>query len=176
MILGIHSATSLSMANITLKGNPITTIGELPAVGSAAPAFTLTKTDLSDVSLDEFAGKTVILNIFPSVDTGTCQASARAFNAKLNELENTVVLCVAADLPFAFKRFCEAEGLDNIIPASTFRSGGFGDQYGATITSGPLTGLCSRAVIVIKDGAVAYTEQVGEIADEPNYDAAIAAL
>jgi len=164
------------MANITLKGNPITTVGELPTVGSEAPEFTLTKTDLSDINAADFSGKTIVLNIFPSIDTGTCQASARAFNEKLSSLANTVVLCVAADLPFAFKRFCEAEGLENIIPASTFRSGGFGDAYGVTFTSGPLVGLCSRAVVIIKDGKVVYTEQVAETADEPNYDAALAAL
>ena len=164
------------MANITFKGTPVTTVGELPAVGSEAPAFTLTTTDLSDITEADFSGKTIILNIFPSIDTGTCQSSARIFNEKLNALNNVVVLCVAADLPFAFKRFCEAEGLANIIPASTFRSGGFGDTYGVNFTSAPLVGLCSRSVVIIKEGKVVYTEQVAETADEPNYEAALAAL
>jgi thioredoxin-dependent peroxiredoxin len=159
------------MANITLGGNPITTIGTLPAVGSKALDFELVKTDLSTVKLSDFVGKKVILNIFPSIDTGTCAASVRKFNAMANELENTVILCVSRDLPFAQKRFCGAEGLENVHPLSDFKTGKFGDDYGITITSGPLSGLHSRAVVVIdENGIITYTEQVPEIADEPNYN------
>lgn len=163
------------MANITLKGNAIETIGNLPAVGSAAPAFTLVGTDLADVSLSDYAGKKVVLNIFPSIDTAVCAASARAFNVKASG--DAVVLCISADLPFAHKRFCEIEGLENVIPLSNFRSSGFGSDYGATITTGPLAGLLSRAIVVVDEsGKVVYTEQVPEIAQEPDYDAALAAL
>ena len=159
------------MANITLGGNPITTIGTLPAVGSKALDFELVKTDLSTVKLSDFAGKKIILNIFPSIDTGTCAASVRKFNAMANELENTVILCVSRDLPFAQKRFCGAEGLENVHPVSDFKTGKFGDDYGLTITSGPLSNLHSRAVVVIdENGIITYTEQVPEIADEPNYN------
>jgi thiol peroxidase len=162
------------MATITLQGNPIETSGELPAVGSAAPAFTLTKTDLSDVTLQDFAGKTVILNIYPSVDTGVCAASTRKFNELANGKTDVAVLCVSADLPFAHSRFCGAEGLDNVVSLSTFRSPDFGSNYGVTISTGVLAGLMSRAIVVIKDGMVTYTEQVPEIAQEPDYDAALA--
>ena len=159
------------MANITLGGNPIETIGALPAVGSKALDFELVKTDLSIVKLSDFARKKVILNIFPSIDTGTCAASVRKFNAMANEIENTVILCVSRDLPFAQKRFCGAEGLENVHPLSDFKSGKFGDDYGLTITSGPLAGLHSRAVVVVdENGNITYTEQVPEIADEPNYN------
>lgn len=164
------------MATITLQGNPIETIGSLPAVGSAAPAFSLVKTDLSEAGLGDFTGKTVILNIFPSIDTGICAASTRRFNEVASANENVAVLCVSADLPFAHSRFCGAEGLENVVSLSTFRSADFGKDYGVTITSGPLAGLMSRAVVMIKDGKVTYTEQVPEIAQEPNYDAALAAL
>ena len=165
------------MAIITLKGEPIETVGELPEVKTAAPDFNLTKTDLSDVSLDSFKGKRIILNIFPSIDTDVCAASARRFNEEVNRLDNTVVFCISADLPFAHKRFCEAEGLENIIPLSAFRSGGFGIDYGVTITSGPLNGLLSRAIVIIdQQGEVTYTEQVPEIAQEPDYDAALKAV
>ncbi|MBI5675598.1 MAG: thiol peroxidase [Nitrospirae bacterium] len=164
------------MAKILLKGQPIETIGELPAVNSIAPAFTLTKTDLSDVSLADFKGKRIILNIFPSIDTNVCAASARRFNEELNKLDNTVVLCVSADLPFAHNRFCEAEGLKNIIPLSVFRAANFGRDYGVTIKTGPIAGLLSRAIVVIDEkGKVIYTEQVPEIAQEPDYDAALKA-
>lgn len=163
------------MATITLHGNPIETVGTLPAVGSAAPAFTLTKTDLSDVTLADFAGKTVILNIYPSVDTGVCATSTRKFNELAAQNPNIAVLCVSADLPFAHSRFCGAEGLENVISLSTFRSPNFGSDYGVTISSGVLAGLLSRAIVVIKDGKVVYTEQVPEIAQEPNYAAALAA-
>ncbi|MFN3785390.1 MAG: thiol peroxidase [Thiothrix sp.] len=163
------------MATITLHGNPIETVGTLPAVGSAAPAFTLTKTDLSDVTLADFADKTVILNIYPSVDTGVCAASTRKFNELAAQHPNIAVLCVSADLPFAHNRFCGTEGLANVVSLSTFRSPNFGSDYGVTISSGVLAGLLSRAIVVIKDGKIAYTEQVPEIAQEPNYDAALAA-
>lgn len=151
------------MATITLQGNPIETSGELPAVGSAAPAFTLTKTNLSDVTLADFAGKTVILNIYPSVDTGTCATSTRKFNALASNLPDVAVLCVSADLPFAHSRFCGAEGLENVVSLSTFRHPDFGTTYGVIITTGALAGLLSRAVVIIKDGKVTYTEQVLEI-------------
>jgi len=165
------------MAQITLKDNPINTIGSLPAVGSQAPEFLLTKTDLSDVTTEDLRGQQVILNIFPSVDTEVCAASVRFFNAKANALENTTVLCVSDDLPFAQKRFCGAEGLTNVISASEVRNRDFGDNYGVRITDGPLAGILSRAIVIIDAaGKVTYTEQVPEITQEPNYDAALAAL
>jgi len=165
------------MATITLRGNPIQTSGELPAVGAAAPAFTLTKGDLSEVGLGDLAGKRVVLNIFPSIDTGVCAASVRAFNQRAGEAADTVVLCVSADLPFAANRFCGAEGIENVQTASTFRHPEFLDAYGIRITEGGMRGLAGRAVVVI-DGAgkVLYTELVPEIAQEPDYDAALAAL
>jgi thioredoxin-dependent peroxiredoxin len=164
------------MAEVTLRGNPIHTSGELPEVGSSAPAFTLTGTSLGPVSSDDFGGKTVVLNIFPSIDTPTCATSVRTFNQKAAELDDTVVLCVSADLPFAQGRFCGAEGIENVTTASTFRST-FGDDYGMTMTDGPLAGVLARSVVVIgADGVVKYTQVVGEIADEPDYDAALAAI
>lgn len=164
------------MAQITLKGNPIETTGDLPAVGTQAPGFSLVGADLAEVSLADQSGKTVILNIFPSIDTGVCATSVRRFNAEAGSLDNTVVLCVSADLPFAHGRFCGAEGLEDVIPLSTFRSPEFGQAYGLTITTGPLAGLLSRAVVVIDgQGQVTYIEQVPEIAQEPDYDAALAA-
>lgn len=165
------------MATITLKGNEIHTVGDLPAVGSAAPDFTLVKSDLSDASLGDFAGKKVVLNIFPSLDTAVCAASVRRFNAEASKLDNTVVLCVSRDLPFAHSRFCSAEGLENVVSLSEMRGPGFGDAYGVRITDGPLAGLMSRAVVIVgADGKVAYTEQVPEIAQEPDYEAALRAL
>lgn len=165
------------MATITLKGNPIHTSGELPKVGAMAPDFKLTKTDLSDTSLKDFAGKRVILNIFPSIDTGVCAASVRSFNASAEKLENTVVLCVSNDLPFAQSRFCGAEGLKNVMPLSGFRHREFGDTYGLIIKDGPMAGLMSRAVVVIDaQGKIVYEEQVPEIVQEPNYEAALKAL
>ena len=165
------------MASITLQGNPISTIGELPATGTAAPAFTAVKTDLSECTLAELAGKKVVLNIFPSIDTGVCAASTRRFNQEAGALDNAVVVCISADLPFALGRFCGAEGLEAVIPVSTFRNPEFGKNYGVAIIDGPLAGLLSRAVVVIDEsGNVAYTEQVPEITQEPNYDAALAAL
>lgn len=164
------------MTTVTLQGNPIETVGELPAVGTKAPAFELVKTDLSSVSLSDFAGKKLVLNIFPSVDTGTCAASVRKFNEEATKLDNTAVLCVSADLPFALARFCGAEGIENVESGSAFRST-FGEDYGVTFKTGPLTGLLSRSVVVIDEqGEVVYTQQVAETADEPDYDAALAAL
>jgi thioredoxin-dependent peroxiredoxin len=164
------------MAEITFRGNPIHTVGDLPAVGSPAPAFTLTGLDLSDVTVADFAGKNLVLNIFPSVDTSVCATSVRTFNQRAAALDNTTVLNVSADLPFAMGRFCGAEGIEDVQSASVFRSD-FGDTYGVKITEGPLAGLMSRAVVVINgDGVVSYTEQVPEIGQEPDYDSALAAL
>jgi thiol peroxidase len=164
------------MAEVTLRGNPIHTSGELPAVGSSAPAFTLTGTNLGEVTQADFEGKTIVLNIFPSVDTPTCATSVRTFNQRAAGLDDTVVLCVSADLPFAQGRFCGAEGIENVTTASTFRSS-FGDDYGMTMTDGPLAGVLARSVVVIgPDGNVKYTQVVDEIADEPDYDAALAAI
>lgn len=165
------------MATITLGGNPIQTNGDLPKNGTKAPDFQLLKTDLGTATLADFAESKVVLNIFPSIDTGTCAASVRAFNAKASTLENTKVLCISRDLPFAQKRFCGAEGLDNVINLSDFNTGTFGKNYGLEITDGPLAGLHSRVVIVLdENGTIVHAEQVAEIADEPNYDAALAAL
>jgi thiol peroxidase len=164
------------MAEITFRGNPIHTVGELPAVGAPAPEFTLVGGDLADVKLADFAGKKVVLNIFPSIDTGVCQASVRAFNERAGGREDVTVLNVSADLPFAQGRFCGAEGIEGVTNASTFRSD-FGTAYGVTMSEGPLNGLLSRAVVVVDDsGKVAYTEQVPEIGQEPDYDAALGAL
>lgn len=165
------------MATVTLGGNPIHTNGELPKVGSKAPDFELIKTDLSVTSLSDYLGTKLVLNIFPSIDTGTCAASVRAFNVKANDLDNTKVLCISRDLPFAQKRFCGAEGLDNVENLSDFNTGAFGKEYGLEITESVLKGLHSRVVIVIdEEGTIAYSEQVPEIANEPNYESAIAAL
>ena len=165
------------MASITLHGNKTNTIGNLPEINSAAPDFTLVNTDLAAKSLKDFAGKNLILNIFPSVDTGVCAASVRAFNEKAAALENTEVLCISKDLPFAQKRFCGAEGLENVTNLSDFRDGQFGRDYNVTIADGPMQGLHSRAIVIINpEGKIIYTEQISEIAEEPNYDAAIAAL
>jgi len=164
------------MAKITLQGNAINTIGNLPAVGTDAPNFELVANDLSVKTLADYKGKTIILNIFPSLDTGTCAASVRRFNKEAGELENTVVLCVSKDLPFAQARFCGAEGLDKVFTLSDFRTGAFGKDYQVEIADGPLAALESRAVVIIKDGKVSYTQQVSEIVDEPNYDEVLAAL
>ncbi len=165
------------MATITLKGNSIHTAGELPAVGSQLPAFTLVKSDLSEVSPADFAGKKLVLNIFPSLDTAVCAASVRRFNKDAGERGDAVVLCISADLPFAQGRFCTTEGLENVVSLSVFRSPEFGADYGLTITDGPLKGLLSRAVIVTDvSGKVLYAEQVPEIVQEPDYDKALAAL
>lgn len=165
------------MATITLGGNAVHTTGELPATGTKAPEFTLVKGDLSTTTLSDYKGTKLVLNIFPSVDTGTCAASVRKFNEKAASLENTKVLCISRDLPFAQTRFCGAEGIENVVSGSDFRDAAFGNAYGLTITDGPLAGLLSRAVVVVDaEGNVVYTEQVPEIKDEPNYDAALAAL
>jgi thiol peroxidase len=165
------------MAEIKLKGNVIHSAGSLPAVGSQAPDFKLTKGDLSDVSLKDFAGKNIVLNIFPSIDTGTCAASVRKFNVEAASLPNTVVVGVSKDLPFALNRFCAAEGIDNVVTTSALRDDSFAKAYGVTFTDGPLAGLFSRAVVVIDAGGkVKHTEQVDETTNEPNYAAALAAL
>lgn len=165
------------MATITLKGNAIQTAGDLPAIGSEAPNFTLTSSDLSDVSLSDFKGKKVILNIFPSIDTGTCASSVREFNQRASSLDNTVVLCISKDLPFAQSRFCAAEGIENVKVLSEYKNQSFSSQYPLTIVSAPMDGLFSRAVVVVdENGQVAYTEQVTEVAEEPNYEAALAAV
>ncbi len=164
------------MATIALKGSPVHTTGELPKKGSTAPDFKLVKMDLSEVSLSNFAGKKKVLNIFPSVDTGTCAMSVRHFNKDAANAKNTVVLNISADLPFAQKRFCGAEGITNADTLSSFRST-FAKDYGLQIQDGPLAGLCSRVVIVLDEqNKILYTEQVGDIVNEPNYEAAMKAL
>lgn len=165
------------MATITLGGNPVQTNGELPTVGSKLADFSLVKNDLSIATLADFAGNKLVLNIFPSIDTGTCATSVRQFNAKASTLENTKVLCISRDLPFAQKRFCGAEGLDNVVTLSDFKDGSFGKANGLEIIDGPLAGLNSRVVIVVdENGVIQYTELVSEIANEPNYENALAAL
>jgi thioredoxin-dependent peroxiredoxin len=165
------------MASITLGGNPINTSGELPKVGQKLANFSLVKNDLGLATLADFAGKKVVLNIFPSIDTGTCAASVRKFNTEASTLKNTVLLCISRDLPFAQKRFCGAEGLENVVNLSDFKDGSFGKTNGLEIVNGPLAGLHSRVIIVLDESAtVLHTEQVGEIADEPNYQAALAVL
>ncbi|MEO9273962.1 thiol peroxidase [Marinomonas sp. 5E14-1] len=164
------------MATVTLKGNPFETAGSLPAVGSAAPAFELVKTDLSVATLADYKGAKLVLNIFPSIDTPTCATSVRKFNESAVALKGVNVLCISADLPFAAARFCGAEGIDNVDTGSSFRST-FGEDYGLSFSTGPLLGLLSRAVVVLDEtGIVIHTEQVAETADEPNYDAALAVL
>ena len=164
------------MATTAFKGNPVTTSGELPAVGSTAPAFDLVGSDLSPVTSESLAGRRVVLNIFPSVDTGVCAASVRKFNELAAGLENTTVLCVSNDLPFAQARFCGAEGIENVVTASGFRSS-FGKDFGTTMVDGPLAGLLARSVVVLDEkGTVTYTQLVDEIKTEPDYDSAIAAL
>ena len=163
------------MATVTLKGNPFETVGNLPKVGDKAPAFSVVKDDLSDLNLTDLSGR-IVLNIFPSIDTDTCAMSVRQFNQKATALDNTKVVCISKDLPFALARFCGAEGLENVEVGSAFRSS-FGEDYGVTAKTGPLKGLLSRAVVVIDEhGKVIYTEQVAETADEPNYEAALSAL
>ena len=165
------------MAQVTLKGSPVEVAGQLPQVGQQAPAFSLVAGDLSDVSLASLAGKRKVLNIFPSVDTPTCATSVRTFNTRASQLVNTVVLCISTDLPFAQARFCGAEGLQNVINLSTMRGVEFLKNYGVAIASGPLVGVAARAVVVLDENdKVLHSELVGEIADEPNYDAALAAL
>ncbi|MFI6151090.1 thiol peroxidase [Kitasatospora sp. NPDC051170] len=165
------------MAQVTLKGNPVQVGGELPVTGSQAPAFTLVGEGLADSSLKDFVGLRKVLNIFPSVDTPTCATSVRTFNAKASELENTVVLCISADLPFAQARFCGSEGLDKVKTLSTLRGRDFHGAYGVDIADGPLAGLTARAIVVLDENdTVLHTELVAEIADEPNYEAALASL
>lgn len=164
------------MAQITLGGNPINTVGELPAVGSPAPGFTLTGTDMGAVTNEQFSGKPLVLNIFPSVDTPVCATSVRTFNERA-AATGVAVLCVSNDLPFAQKRFCGAEGIENVITASGFRDGSFGTDFGITMADGAFAGLLGRAVVVVgADGNVVYSELVPEVGQEPNYDAALAAL
>ncbi len=165
------------MAQITFKGTPCETVGSLPAKGSEAPFFCLVKTDLSEAGPADFASKRLVLNIFPSLDTPVCATSVRRFNQEAASLDNTVVLCISADLPFAQSRFCETEGLKNVVSLSVFRSPQFGLDYGVTLASGPLKGLLSRAIVIIDgDGIVRYTEQVPEIVEEPDYSAALKVL
>jgi thiol peroxidase len=165
------------MAEIKLGDTPVHTRGDLPAVGEAAPDFNLVGTDLAEHALSDYAGKSVVLNIFPSLDTAVCAASVRRFNEIASSRDHAVVLCISADLPFAHKRFCTAEVLDNVVSLSTFRGGGFADAYGVEMVDGKLAGLMSRAVVVVDaHGKVAYTEQVPAIGQEPDYEAALAAL
>lgn len=165
------------MASITLGGNPVETSGTLPKIGEKAPDFTLTATDLSSKSLSDYKGQKVVLNIFPSIDTGTCAKSVREFNKAAAEMKNTKVLCISKDLPFAQARFCGAEGLENVENLSDYKNGSFGRDYGIDFTNGPLETLHSRCVVVIdENGIVQYTEQVPEIVDEPNYKAPLKML
>ncbi|WP_430811986.1 MULTISPECIES: thiol peroxidase [unclassified Carboxylicivirga] len=165
------------MTQITFKGTPVNTAGDLPRVGAEAPDFSLVKTDLSEVSLADFKGKKVVLNIFPSVDTGVCAASVRRFNAEAAKQDNTVVLCISRDLPFAHARFCGAEGLNDVISLSEYKDEVFSQNYGVKMLDGPLAGLLSRAVVVLDEkGKVTHSEQVDDIVNEPNYDAALKAL
>ena len=165
------------MATVTLKGNEIHTLGELPAVGSMAPEFNLVKGDLSSATLGDYRGKKVVLNVFHSIDTGTCANSVRQFNTEAAELDNTVVLCISRDLPFAMNRFCGAEGIDNVETLSDFKDGNFGKTYGLEYIDGPIQGLLSRVVIVVdQQGKVIHTEQVQETVEEPDYKAALEAL
>ena len=164
------------MATTAFQGNPVHTVGELPAQGETAPSFDLVGADLSPVASDEFTGKRLVLNIFPSLDTGVCAQSVREFNQRAASLQNTAVVCVSKDLPFAQGRFCAAEGIDNVTTASAFRSS-FGEDYGVTQTDGPLEGLLARAVVVVdENGTVVHTQLVDEITEEPDYDAAVAAV
>ena len=165
------------MAQVTLKGNPVNTSGSLPAVGEPAPGFTVVDKDLKEVRLQDFAGRKVVLNIFPSVDTPTCAMSVRRFNTEIAKRDNAVAVCVSMDLPFAHARFCGAEGLEHVVSASAFRHRDFGERYGVRITDGPLKELLARAVVVIDgQGRVTYTQLVPEIGQEPDYQAALAAL
>jgi len=165
------------MSTVTLKGNSLTVAGSLPRKGEQAPDFTLVNRDLQNMSLRDFAGKRKVLNIVPSLDTPTCQQSTRVFNERASAMSNAVVLVIAADLPFAMSRFCGAEGLENVVTLSTLRDHGFHRRYGVDIVDGPLEGLAARAVVVLDEkNAVLHAELVPEIANEPNYAAALAAL
>jgi thiol peroxidase len=165
------------MANITLGGNPTSTCGELPEIGNKAPEFYLTATDMSTKNLESYAGKKIVMNIFPSVDTGVCATSVRKFNEKATGLNNTIVLCISRDLPFAQKRFCGAEGISNVEMLSDFKDGGFGMNYGVMIEEGAFSKLHARAIVVLNEtGNVIHTELVSEIGHEPNYDAVYSVL
>ena len=165
------------MVQFKLKGNTFNTTGALPAVGTAAPDFSLTKTDLSEITLRDLKGKRVVMNIFPSLDTAVCAASVRRFNVEAGKLDNTVVLCASMDLPFAHERFCTTEGLDDVVSVSDFRTGAFGRAYGIRIADGPLAGLLARSVVIIDAGGkVTYTQLVPETTEEPNYEDVLAAL
>ncbi len=165
------------MAQTKLGPNPANTIGELPSTGTQAPEFVLTTNDMKDVSLKDFAGKNVVLNIFPSIDTNVCATSTREFNKRVASIENTVVLCISKDLPFAMKRFCGAEGIDKAITVSDFRSRGFGKSYGVELSDSAFAGLFARAVVVIDgSGKVKYNQLVPQIGEEPNYEAALKAI
>lgn len=165
------------MAQVTLKGNPVQTIGELPPAGYAAPDFKLTRSDLSDMSLRDVAGKRVILNVFLSLDTSTCAATVRRFNTEISRIDNAVALCISRDLPFAQARFCETEGLKDVIPLSEMRDREFGDKYGLAMIDGPLAGLLARAVIILDEsGKVIYTQLAPEVSEEPDYEKALDAL
>lgn len=165
------------MAKITFKGSAINTNGELPAKGAVAPEFTLVKSDLSEISLKDLKGKKTILNIFPSLDTGVCAASVRRFNKEAAGLDNTVILAVSADLPFAAGRFCTTEGIENVHPASVFRNEEFAKDYGVLMIDGPLKGLLARSIVVLdEEGKVVYTELVPEVTTDPNFEAAVAAV
>lgn len=162
---------------VHFQGNPVSVQGTIPQAGAKAQPFTLVAKDLSDVALSQYAGKRKVLNIFPSIDTGVCAASVRKFNQLAAELDNTVVLCISADLPFAQSRFCGAEGLDKVVTLSTLRGAAFMQDYGVAFSSGPLVGLTARAIVVLDaDNKVLHSEMVAEVADEPNYAAALAAL
>ncbi len=165
------------MVKVNFKGNPCHIYGSLPQVGSRAPGFTLVGKDLQEIQLSDFSGKRVVLNIFPSIDTGVCAMSVRRFNTEAAGLENTVVLCVSMDLPFAASRFCAAEGIENVLTASAFRSPMFSEKYGVQLIDGPLAGLFARSVVVVDEvGMVVYTQLVDEITDEPDYATVLAAL
>lgn len=165
------------MADITLRGNKTLTSSDLPPVGTKAAGFSLTSTDLSTKTLDDFKGNRLIFNVFPSVDTNTCAQSVRTFNEKANSLKRTKVLCISHDLPFVHRRFCANEGIENVISLSDYKTGDFGKTYGLNIVDGPFETLHSRCVIVVnEDGTILHTEQVQEISDEPDYDAALKAL
>ena len=165
------------MAEFKLQGNTFNTVGDLPEVGAAAPDFSLTRTDLTEITLGDLKGQRIVLNVFPSLDTDVCAASVRRFNEVAQGMEDTYVLCASMDLPFAHKRFCGAEGLEAVVSVSDFRTGAFGDAYGVKIVDGPLAGLLARSVLIIDEsGKVIYTELVPETAQEPDYDAALAHL
>jgi thiol peroxidase len=172
-----HKIRRYKMSKINLHGNPINTIGELPPIGSIAKDFVLTSGDLSDVSLSDYRGKKVLLNIFPSIDTGVCAASVRRFNMEAASLENTVVLGISRDLPFALQRFCGAEGIDKVFTLSEMRNRDFGKEYGLEIVDGPMAGLLARAVVIIDEaGKIVYTQLVDDIVHEPDYESALSAL